>query len=131
MPRKRRKGIQRTELTWPEFCELWLGPLGPSAFASPFLARAAWYQHRGEFMADHDAGSRPWGWWKYESSEQPKRDGRTVILQGREVLLPELESDALARLGKLAPWEVARLAAIEQIINGAGDDDDGGDEPND
>jgi len=39
----------------------------PSPFASEVERRAAWERHRESIMAAHQPGSRPEGWWLYES----------------------------------------------------------------
>jgi hypothetical protein len=89
----------------------------------------AWRQLRGEIMARHLAerpGSRPWGWWKFDS-----REARRQIEEGPEPIGPadwfgcpskfrgeppalmyESERDYLARLGLLTEAEQRALASL-------------------
>jgi hypothetical protein len=102
MPRKRRTAkARRTELTYDQENELLYGPPGAalSDFESPFLRRAAWYEHREDLMADPTPGMRPWGWWAYEGGGQR----------------PEDEAAELRRMGKLEPWEEAQLEAMNDV----------------
>ena len=138
MPRKRRKAKVRTgEMSNDQFWELKLGLPGPdseaftsphrlrrSAFESPFLRRAAWYQHRDELMEFHVAGQRPWAWWEFEASERPRKAIRKVkvsVPEPRMGQYDEFEEDeedqaaALKRLGLLEPWEAGQLAAWADI----------------
>lgn len=72
MPRSRRKAKSRRELTHDQFFELLIGPGGSaSAFESPFLRRAAWYENKEELMEGDGPGQRPWGFWEYEAGQHP------------------------------------------------------------
>lgn len=101
MPRTRRMAkTRKTELTFDQEMELLCGPggRGISDFASPFLRRAAWYQHREGLMEDPTPGMRPWGWWEYEGG-------------GKH---PEDEAVELRRLGLLTDAEKGLLAAMKE-----------------
>ena len=45
-------------------------------FGSEDAARATWERHRMRLMAEHrrqyGPGTRPWGWWRFESDFRPK-----------------------------------------------------------
>jgi len=100
MPLKRRTAKSRKELTHEQFFELWIGPGGPgvSAFESPFLRRAAWYENKAELMEGQGPGQRPWGFWEFEAQEHP-----------------EDEVKALRRMGLLTPSEEAGLKAAREL----------------
>lgn len=103
MPRSRRKSKSRRELTDPQFFELWIGPggRGVSAFESPFLRRAAWYENKEELMEDNGPGQRPWGYWEYEFGQH--FDGYDDGVK------------ALRRRGLLTAAEEAQLKAIADL----------------
>ena len=97
MARVRRRGHGRKcELAEPEFWELLLGPGSVSAFTTESDRRAAWFAHRDALLDAVNPGTRPQGWWDYESPGPRLRD--------------EPEADALFRLACLSPEEEAQRA---------------------
>jgi len=102
MPRSRRKAKSRRELTEGQYFELLIGPGGPgSAFDSPFLRRAAWYEHKEELMEGDGPGQRPWGYWEYEFGQHFEKSDDEV--------------KALRRRGLLSASEEAQLLAIKEL----------------
>lgn len=115
-------------LTYDEWVELTWGAPGATAFSSPFTAKEAWRHHRQELMEGHPAGRRPAGFWQYEASEQPRKGiatrpcpgphhGTTPMHTGPcgPVEIAESSAACLDRLGLLADWECAELAAIASL----------------
>lgn len=131
MPPRKRISKHR-ELTLPERLELVLGPGGEqSLWETDFLRRKAWQLNRDKLMADINALSRPWAWWRYDAPEPRQITGT------RKVLVPftnkpgrvkctcgewhlgyscvrESELDYLTRLDLLTDGERAHLAALEE-----------------
>ena len=106
MPRTRRMAkTRKTELTLDQEDELLLGPGGKgiSDFESPFLRRAAWYEHREDLMADPTPGMRPWGFWEFEVGHHPADVG--IDGQAKE----------LRRLGLLSDEEKGLLSAMKGL----------------
>jgi hypothetical protein len=95
MPIRRRIDRVTRKLSDSQFWSLLLGedPRRP-AFASDADRRAAWALHREELRTN--AGTRPQGWWDYESPEPRSSEA-------------EAEPDQLRRLGVLTPDEVAQI----------------------
>jgi hypothetical protein len=111
MPQKRKAKTHRDEFTDPQFFELRDGPdpFHP-AFASPFLQRAAYYEHKEELMESDGPGQRCWGWWEYEAGGQH----------------PATYDDGtkwLRRHGLLSASEEAQLQAEKELRKGRGKGD--------
>jgi hypothetical protein len=108
MSTKRRRRQQRRELTLDQEMELLCGPGATtpdgrvvSDFESPFVRRAAWYEHKADLMEDNPPGMRPWAFWEYEVGHQPADVGMEG--QARE----------LRRLGLLSDEEKGLLWAMK------------------
>jgi len=120
MPRSRRLAkTRRTELTEFQFWELLLGPgndRGISDFESPFLRRAAWYEHREELMEAPTPGMRPWGFWEYEVGHHPADvgiDGQAAELK-RLGLLSDSEKGLLEGMHALGGERKRRRSRCER-----------------
>lgn len=94
MPRVRRRGHARRGLTSAD--ELFLST--GDAFWTAEMAiqteadfEAAWWTLREKLMEEAQPGTRPFGWWKFEAPDVPRRH--------------ESDADALIRLGLLTPRE--------------------------
>lgn len=57
------------DLTLGQMFELAIGPGPESEFASDEHRRREWLRHRTVLMAEVNPGTRPWGWWVYESPD--------------------------------------------------------------
>jgi hypothetical protein len=135
MPRVHRRGKERLrDLSFDQLGELLWGPGAPdsiafnpatianrrSYFESPLVRRAAYFGHRDEVLADHNAGQRPWAWWQFEARERPRENVRKVEgydWRGQLIYydVNESEADCLRRMGQLQPWEEAQIAAWASI----------------
>jgi len=133
--KKRRKIAKRGELTTDQFFSLLLGDVkhDPPTFESPFMRRAAWYEHRDEMMTDWDhAGVRPQAWWDYDAPEPLKVIGKKEMFipltkEPEEVhclcgeihmgyiCVYEDEVEYLRRMGFLEDWEEAELEVCRKI----------------
>jgi P27 family predicted phage terminase small subunit len=114
MPRAKRKAPAPLSgaLSTDQFWEIALGPSCKrcrddcrgrvcSAFDSPFLRKGAYFAHRKDDFAPEttNPGTRPWGFWEYETDIRPHPRTNAA------------ERAALEKLGKLTPDEAAVLAA--------------------
>lgn len=100
MPVKRRtKKARARDLTMSQFWSLSVGECDrePPAFESEAARREAWEVHRERLMAHRHAGTRPDGWWCYESP---------IPYPGYE-----RERSALYEAGLLSAEEVAEVTA--------------------
>jgi hypothetical protein len=87
--------------------ELTIGPGREAAFDSDEERRLAWDLHRDELMVfgNRIPGSRPWGWWRYESPEP--LDDAVIDLDEPEGW--RREARQLLRLGIMDAEETATL----------------------
>lgn len=132
MPRKKRiDKMKPRELTMQQFMDLWCGG-GGEAFESPFLRRAAYFEHREELMEATPPGMRPAAFFDFEASEPRRVIGREERFEpyshrpakvkcscgemhmGYSCIL-ERDEDYLRRLDLLTPEEEAELAAIKAM----------------
>jgi hypothetical protein len=67
-PRGKKTDGARCPVDGIEVMELWLGPLGSSAFADREKLRAAWESARGYMLRVFGRpGRRPRGWWEFDT----------------------------------------------------------------
>jgi hypothetical protein len=71
------------------------------------VLRAAWESLREELIAEHVAaqpGTRPWGWWRFDSPERPARR-----------LMTESDIAYLRRLNRLTGDEESETACLRRL----------------
>ncbi len=110
MTRRRRSlKSRRGELDGDAEVELTIGPGEESVFADDGARRAAWFAHRDELLAQGPAGSRPWGFWQYESG----LEGPPPVPLDADGYMAMSRADAecawLAKHGKLTVFERRQL----------------------
>ena len=102
MPRSRRRLRERAgALTSDQEWELLNGPNlrdGSSEFADDEMREEAWFANRESLLEQVNTGTRPWGWWRYESGLE---EGRWP--SGHE-------AEWLHKQGLLTPFEEQQLA---------------------
>lgn len=94
MPRVRRRGHTRRGLTSADELFLSTGDAfwpNEMAIQSEADLENAWWMLREKLMEEAQAGTRPFGWWRLEAPDVPRRN--------------ESDADALIRLGLLTPRE--------------------------
>ncbi len=125
MPRRRRMAKSRVgslllDSTHDDAMDLTIGPGKELTAEEEARLRAQWFAHRDEIQLDHPIGSRPWGWWRWESGLGGRADFVVTDKRGYVVMSSaQAEREWLRKHGHLTIFEKRELEKRARLLDEA------------
>ena len=108
-------------LTGWNFAEL-LDEIEDDPYVPPFPddgeLKAAWEKHKDYILSESEPGSRPFGWYRYDSPDPRGEDESEFLFKERTRQKGENEFEYLLRIGELGEEEIEAYEMLQKARKG-------------